>query len=175
MKIVIKEKCEVIIERHPQFKSLNESLKKDYLQADFSESYKRSVQGKHSSYMTVSPNIDRVFEWVIRILKETHPHLMLMDLVPHSAWFSGYDKGDYTKLHAHHPRTFSFVYYIQCPKGSSPLVFPTSGRKIKAEEGKILIFPGHVHHYVPKNKCVGRIALAGNLNARDSVDRKNDS
>ena len=58
---------------------------------------------------------------------------------------------------------FSFVYFIKCPKGSSPLVFTKSGKKIKAEEGKIVIFPGWLRHHVPKNKCEGRITMAGNI------------
>ena len=175
MKIIIKENCDLIIERYPHFKSLNKSLKEDYLKSDFSESFKRSVQGKHSSYQTSSPHIDKVSEWVIRILRETYPHLMSphLKLVRHSSWFSGYDIGEYATLHAHLPRSYSYVYYVQCPRGSSPLVFPTSGKKIKAEEGRVVIFPGHVHHCVPKNKCVGRIALAGNLTTVDSVDIKN--
>ena len=57
---------------------------------------------------------------------------------------------------------WSFVYFIDCPRGSSPLVFSDSGKRIKAEEGKLVIFPGHLRHHVPKNKCEGRIVLAGN-------------
>ena len=44
-----------------------------------------------------------------------------------------------------------FVYFIQCPRGSSPLVFSTSGKRVKAEEGKVVIFPGNIYHHVPKN------------------------
>ena len=59
--------------------------------------------------------------------------------------------------------SFSFVYFIKCPKGSAPLVFTTSGKRIKAEEGKVLIFPGNMKHHVPKNKGEGRMVLAGNI------------
>ena len=65
-----------------------------------------------------------------------------------------------------HPSPFSFVYFVRCPKGSSPLIFTTSGKKIKAEEGKVVIFPGNLLHHVPENKCDGRITLAGNINVR---------
>ena len=58
--------------------------------------------------------------------------------------------------------TFSFVYFVKTPKGSSPLIFTNSGKRIKAEEGKIVIFPGRLLHHVPKNKCEGRMTLAGN-------------
>ena len=36
---------------------------------------------------------------------------------------------------------------------------------MKAEEGKVVIFPGNVFHHVPKNNCDGRIVLAGNIYA----------
>ena len=52
----------------------------------------------------------------------------------------------------------SFVYFVKCPKGSSPLVFTTSGKKVKAEEGKIALFPANILHHVPKNRCEGRVA-----------------
>ena len=45
----------------------------------------------------------------------------------------------------------------------SPLVFTTSGKKIKAEEGKVVIFSGDILHHVPKNRCNNRIVLAGNI------------
>ena len=44
-----------------------------------------------------------------------------------------------------------------------PLVLTTSGKKIKAQEGKVIIFPSNVRHHVPKNRCDGRITLAGNI------------
>ena len=58
---------------------------------------------------------------------------------------------------------YAFVYFVNSPKGSSPLVFTTSGKRIKPEEGKILIFPPQLFHHVPKNKCDGRITLSGNV------------
>ena len=81
-----------------------------------------------------------------------------------SMWFAIYDEGDYAKSHHHIPYSlWSFVYYVNTPKGSSPLVFTTSGKKIKAEEGKLVLFPAGVRHHVPKNRCKNRLVLAGNL------------
>ena len=51
---------------------------------------------------------------------------------------------------------------MRSPKGSSPLVFDTSGRKAKPDEGKIVIFPGLIKHSVPNNRCDGRVVIAGN-------------
>ena len=45
--------------------------------------------------------------------------------------------------HYHHPHSsLVFVYFVNTPKGSSPLVFPTSGKKVKAEAGTLVIHPG---------------------------------
>ena len=36
-------------------------------------------------------------------------------------------------------------------------------KKIKAEAGKIVVFPGTIRHCVPKNNCKNRLVLAGNI------------
>ena len=85
-------------------------------------------------------------------------HLKVQDI-----WGQVYNIGDYQISHHHIPSHWSFVYYVNTPKGSSPLVFTQSRKKIKAEAGKLLIFPGHLTHHVPENKCEGRTVVAGNL------------
>ncbi len=80
-------------------------------------------------------------------------------------WLVEYNKGDETQMHTHHPFSYAFVYFVKAPKGSSPLVLTTSGRRIRAEEGKLILKGGDIWHHVPKNKCDGRIVLAGNITA----------
>ena len=67
-------------------------------------------------------------------------------------------------MHNHGDIYASFVYYVNTPEGSSPIIFPDENETVEAREGNILIFPGHVNHYVPKNKCDGRVVVAGNIN-----------
>ena len=83
-------------------------------------------------------------------------------LEPTDYWGAVYNKGDHANKHEH-TCAFSWVYFINCPKGSAPLVLSDSNTKIKAEEGKVVIFPGLTYHHVPKNKCDDRIVMAGNL------------
>tara|TARA_B100000287_G_C20344699_1_gene667288 strand:+ start:182 stop:727 length:546 start_codon:yes stop_codon:yes gene_type:complete len=176
MQVQVKEIHPIIIENYPYFEELNKKLKEDYLRSDFSLSYKRSVHGKHTSYSTRSENINKVCKWVISILKVKYLKGQQLDSHPlycDESWFSGYDNGEYTRDHCHSPRAFSFVYFVSTPKGSSPLVFTTSNKKVKAEEGKVVIFPGNVFHHVPKNRCSGRIVLSGNISGIDGVDKKN--
>ena len=80
-----------------------------------------------------------------------------------NSWLAWYREEEFAIPHHHHPAAYAFVYFVKCPKGSSPLIFTTSGKRIKAEEGKVVIFPGNLCHHVPKNKCDGRIVLAGNI------------
>ena len=75
------------------------------------------------------------------------------------------NQGDSLEEHRHNPAQFSFVYYIKCPEGSSPLVFTTSGYEVKPEPGKLVVFDSGLLHKVPPNNCNGRYSFVGNLSA----------
>ena len=79
-------------------------------------------------------------------------------------WGAIYKTGERTDPHAHWPSLWSFVYCVDaCPK-CSPLVFPGAGRAIKPNTGLIIIFPGDVSHYVPKQECEhNRVIISGNI------------
>ena len=79
-------------------------------------------------------------------------------------WAARLDKGQQTLEHDHlFYATFAFVYFVNVPKGSSPLIFTTSGKKIKAEPGKLVLFPAPLRHKVPINKCDNRVTIASNI------------
>ena len=78
-------------------------------------------------------------------------------------WGVLYKPGDYITQHNHSPSLFSFAYYVNAPTGSSPLVFTTSGKKIKPEAGKVVIFESRLNHKVPSNKCNDRCVISGNF------------
>ena len=165
MKLKIREKLEVLVDHYPNYTSLNPKLMEDVKRADYSLSYKTNIYGKHSNWNTKTDNIKFITDWVYWILNQNYG--LIKNGYEHrlnfyETWFAIYDKGEYAKEHLHELSVWSFVYFINCPKGSSPLVFSSSGRRMKAEEGKIVIFPGHLRHHVPKNGCNGRIVLAGN-------------
>ena len=84
-------------------------------------------------------------------------------------WGVVYDKGNQIIGHNHLPSLYNFVYYVNAPKGSSPIRFTTSGYESKAETGKLIIFNSSLYHCVPPNKCKGRIILTGNfISAKDT-------
>jgi len=164
----IREECDIIIERHPYYESLNKKLMEDVEKVDYPEglSYEDYYKfyAKHSSYHTVTDNIKVVNSWVLNVLRiyfgsslSNYQSKVIQN------WFAVYDRGDYVDCHNHFPLSFSFVYFVNCPRGSAPLKFHYSGKKVKAEEGKLVIFPAHVGHSVPKNKCKNRVSLIGNV------------
>ena len=72
-------------------------------------------------------------------------------------------------MHNHWPHLWSFVYYVNCPVGSAPLLFdrcihPAKGiERVAPKTGLMVMFPGWVHHSVPPHTGEERIIVAGNL------------
>ncbi len=126
---------------------------------DWPQSYKTNVMAKMSDWKINSDSLDIFSEWVKSLIP--YPNMILDDI-----WYAKYDKGEYTKSHFHLPHTFSFVYFLNSPTGSSPLVFTTSGVEVEPVEGRIVIFLSSLYHHVPKNDCDGRMVIAGNMSWR---------
>lgn len=79
-----------------------------------------------------------------------------------SVWGVMYNEGDYIGKH-NHVSSYSFSYYVNVPKGSSPLIFSTSGHRVKPEVGKLVLFESRLDHYVPPNKGKQRCIISGNF------------
>ena len=158
----IKQELDIIIEKHPQFKSLNKKLLLECENCPQNNTLFTNIKGT-KLFVKDSPKCTLVLNWVVNILKiKLHGSNSEPIEYDESMWFAKYDKGDYTKVHSHEPYAlFSWVYFVNCPRGSSPLVL--NGKRIKAEEGKIVIFPSFIKHHVPKNNCKDRITLVGNM------------
>ena len=78
-------------------------------------------------------------------------------------WGNGYKKGDHAQSHCHKPNDFSFSYFVKAKWYDSPLVFDSSGKKIRPKEGRYVIFPSYLLHSVPKNRYNHeRVTLSGN-------------
>tara|TARA_B100000287_G_C20558968_1_gene751647 strand:- start:624 stop:1169 length:546 start_codon:yes stop_codon:yes gene_type:complete len=181
MHINIKENTNVTIEHHPHHKSLNEKLL-EYMdgvttqnmdELALTENANVYVKAKVLSLYNPTSSVKLLTQWITSILFNDYPWMMQRGykLFFSNLWFANYKKGEYTTSHNHLPFAFSFVYFIRCPKGSSPMVFTTSGKRVKAEEGKVIIFPGNVFHHVPKTRCDGRVIMAGNINLWNGEER----
>ena len=119
--------------------------------------------------------------WDIRSKETDHIKKHVFSMLKHSGYSEQficyelfgnvYKTGDSNVMHIHHGADFTFNYYVKCPENSSPTVFSTSKRNVPAKEGRLVIFPGHIKHHVPKSSHQGeRITLTGNLRAIDPRD-----
>ena len=151
---------DLIIEQHPDYEKLNSNLLKESEGVIYDWSDITYVRGKMSEWYICGKYIDIIKKWAISL---TPP---IMGVVPRiiNAWYARYDYGNHALVHNHGDMYASFVYYVKTPEGSSPIVFPDENETVEAKEGNLLIFPGHINHYVPENKCDSRVIVAGNIN-----------
>jgi len=165
MSIEVKENVEIFIEDYPYHVSLNKKLIEESKKFLFKRNLicdggaLTNIKAEQTSNNIESASLSILIQWIMSIMIGKYNSSYLLKY----RWITRYDKGDYAVSHRHQPAAFAFNYFIKTPKGSSPLVLTTSGKRIKAEEGKIVIFPGNVNHHVPKNNCNGRMTLAGNI------------
>jgi len=85
-------------------------------------------------------------------------------LMTDECWGASYGKGEYTNNHNHWPALWSWCYYLQVPKGSSPLVFTEAGIAFEPKVGDLVVFSGQAQHSVPPCECEEkRVMMAGNI------------
>ena len=85
-------------------------------------------------------------------------------LMTEECWGASYSKGEFTQEHNHWPALWSWCYYLQVPKGSSPLVFTEAGIAFEPKVGDLVVFSGQVQHSVPPCECEEkRVMMAGNI------------
>ena len=109
-------------------------------------------------------DLEVISTWVTNIIHNlTFSYDEMFELKLKDFWGQYYNKGDYQVKHHHNPHHWSFVYFVNTPRGSSPLVFSESGRQVKAEAGKLVLFPSWLEHHVPKNNSEERSIVAGNF------------
>lgn len=80
-----------------------------------------------------------------------------------SLWAQYYPVGAFQSSHSHLPCHWSFVFFVNCPKGSSPLVFGEEDLAIEPAPGRMLVFPSWIRHHVPHNEGENRSIVAGNF------------
>ena len=151
---------DLIIEQHPDYEKLNSNLLKESEGVIYDWSDITYVRGKMSEWHICGKYIDVIKEWA----KTLTPSINGMIPRIIDAWYARFDYGNHALVHNHGDTYASFVYYIKTPEGSSPIIFPDENETVEAKEGNLLIFPGHINHYVPENKCEGRVIIAGNIN-----------
>ena len=173
MQKFITQQLYLIIEKYPLHSFLNPKILKEMEDISFNMSYKSNVKAQMSDWYITTPSLEVIKKLVLDILLKYEPSLSNYRLFFPDCWIARYNKGEFAQIHQHALAPYSFVYFVKCPKGSSPLVVGDRKKRIKAEEGKMVIFPGWLAHGVPPNKCDGRVVVAGNV-AVDETERIKD-
>ena len=165
-----RENLEVEIHYHPHYQILNKKLMDDFSKLSFyshgDTSNHTNIKGSQFGFtgddLYLKPKgVTLIESWVEQIVRDKLSGSFNFRF---GTWVTRLDKNQETLEHSHlHFCTLAFVYFVNTPKGSSPLVFPTSGRKIKAEPGKLVLFPPSLNHKVPINKCDNRVTIASNI------------
>ena len=172
----VRENLYVIVEKHPYSGSLNSKLLSDLNKFDYTEdesSHKptnvRAIQ-RSIGYSERTKSMNILLDWIFQVLDKNNNVSFTKGAYEHNGkptaniWAARYNKDQYTLSHGHYPfALYGFVYFLKSPQGASPLVLTTSGKKIKPEEGSVVIFPANLYHHVPKNKCEDRVVIAGNI------------
>ena len=164
MQEFISQKLIVSIEKYPLHSSLNPKILKEIEDIPFNMSYETNVKAQMTDWSISTPSIEVIKKLVCDVLLRDFSFLREYRLSVADCWVASYNKGEFTKFHDHRTYLYSFVYFVKCPPGSTPLLFTGSTfQQMKAEEGKVVIFPGCMYHYVPKNKSDDRVVMSGNL------------
>ena len=165
----IKSQLSIIIENYPFHKSLNDRIIKDSENLAWTRDIYNTdggltnVRALQTFKIDSSKNVKRVEDWAISLIRQSmYGNNSGTKFVSIDTWMTNYSKDDFTVSHQHNPSTYAFVYFLKCPKGSSPLIFG-GGKKVNAEEGKVVVFPAFIDHEVPENQCDNRVVLAGNM------------
>ena len=150
---------DLIIEQYPDYENLNQKLLKESEGVIYDWTDITYVKGKMSEWHICGKYIDVIKEWVKELVPKVKNRVPMII----NSWYAKYDYDDHATNHNHGDIYASFVYYVNTPKGSSPIVFTDEDETVEAREGSLLIFPGHVNHYVPPNQCKNRVIIAGNV------------
>ena len=170
MKIKCRENLEIEIYHHPHYQNLNEKLMDDFSKLNFysheNNSHHTNIKGDQFGFigddLNLKPRgVELIENWVKQIIQNK---VEVSVDINFATWVARLDKGQETLDHEHSfYATFAFVYFVNAPKGASPLIFTTSGKKIKPEPGKLVLFPGSLRHKVPVNKSDNRVTIASNI------------
>ena len=158
------EEAKIHIHQYPFAEKLNPILHKIILEKSVNE----DMGALMTDWKTFIPEFETIGKYAIDLIRGWKwsldtPVRQDDPLRLDNLWGQWYRKGDYQIEHTHYPNQWSFVYFVNTPRGSSPLVFSRSKKKVAAKAGNMVIFPAWVRHQVPPNKCQERSVVAGNF------------
>ena len=166
---------------YPHANELNPKLYQ-YIETYANKEHSVNLGARKTKWQTFTKDFLIIADWVKKIIPEiTDPdtangELDYNDILHlNELWGVIYEKGESSGRHNHYPNRWSFVYYINVPKGSAPLIIcGDSGENeisVKPVVGGCILFPAWIDHYVPENNCKGRCSLVGNFNFKDTRNK----
>jgi hypothetical protein len=84
-----------------------------------------------------------------------------VDYFVKDCWGIIYEEADYTLRHNHFPSDLSCAIYLEAAPDCAPIVFE-NGLAVNPQEGLLVMFPGILHHEVPKTPG-RRVVVSMNL------------
>lgn len=121
-----------------------------------------------------NPLVMQFIAWLQQIItRNTHIFGREGALRLEEVWGTTFKKGDNIVPHNHMPFAWTWIFYVNVPVGSSPLVFSESKHTIEVSKGKLLIFEGRLQHEVPECTVDGRCILSGNIADLTPVSAEN--
>ena len=107
---------------------------------------------KHNNLKIENKKLSLLEKWISQMVDRDFVINKRSALFCYEMWGLIYEDESKVEVHSHPDALYSCSYYVNAPKGSAPLIFTTSNRKIKAEEGKLIAFDGRLDHHVPRSK-----------------------
>ena len=98
--------------------------------------------------------LDLFYKEINSLMLQTAKKFKCQNWTIHNAWFMQYKENDKHAWHTHPRTNLSGVYYLELPK--KELITEFKDKKVKTEEGDILIFPSYMLHRSPANKTKER-------------------
>ena len=177
----VKHNAEIYIDQYPFHNLLVGEI--DPLMKNFSDKQdkKTNVKASMSDWHISTPQIERLKKYIINIIDNSfltaesisgggkvsgnHTYQAAFK----EFWINLYNKNDYTRVHHHSPAALSLVYFFKSKWYHSPLCFSLGG-KVRPKEGRFVIFPSYLEHYVPKHRYNDtRITFSGNVFWKDFI------
>ena len=149
------------ISKYPDYEEINPKLIEwiDFLPNMGEDEDTNLYVHKRTPYNCYPSVFKELGRWVLKTFQISEPRVSVHSEI----WGAVYSEGHYAKVHTHGDDTTSFVYYVNAPPGSSPIVFPDLGKQFDPEPGLCIVFDGKERHEVPENNSHNRIIIAGNF------------
>ena len=164
--IELNEKLAVAEFQHPDCDHICEPLY-EYIKDLPKIGYEPSVNASMSDrriHEKENPSVLEFLGWLQHVIGK-NPQIFGKEgaLRLEEVWGTTFKKGDNITPHNHMPFAWTWIFYVNAPAKSSPIIFSESKHTIPVAKGKLLIFEGRLMHEVPECTVDGRCILSGNI------------